>query len=136
MSTPQIITDTATWQSPIYDRTNLDIINRTPKGYLNVSDINRIEQNTKYLSDVLRLSLITKSWQYDNIPTSEEIERIRANAEKIIQKIIKTYKIEISKKPNYEDINKIEYALDLAHNTLENNKKLPFKLPTSTLPFF
>ena len=41
----------------IYDRTRQDIIDKTPKGFYNISDINRINAYITYLNNELNLGL-------------------------------------------------------------------------------
>ena len=71
----------------IYDRTEMDIKNKTDKGYHNISDLNRVEEWCKYLADVLtsynyRVDIITKTnWQLTDMRRVSEIERVRKNIE-------------------------------------------------------
>ena len=37
----------------IYDRTYQDLVNETDKAYISYTDLNRIEESVKYLSDIL-----------------------------------------------------------------------------------
>lgn len=120
---PTIRTEVETWIDPIYDRTESDITNKTTKAYLNVDDINRIEADTYNMSEALNLKLVCKKWEYDNIPTKENIKRIGDNANSLLVKIgrsINTY----NSKPNYEDINKIERALKYAYDFVIQQKSI------------
>lgn len=120
---PTIRTEVETWIDPIYDRTESDITNKTTKAYLNVDDINRIEADTYNMSEALNLKLVCKKWEYDNIPTQENIKRIGDNANSLLVKIgrsINTY----NSKPNYEDINKIERALKYAYDFVIQHKSI------------
>lgn len=120
---PTIRTEVETWIDPIYDRTESDITNKTTKAYLNVDDINRIEADTYNMSEALNLKLVCKKWEYDNIPTQENIKRIGDNANSLLVKIgrsINTY----NSKPNYEDINKIERALKYAYDFVIQQKSI------------
>ena len=46
----------------VFDRTAQDVANKTDKGYWNISDVNRIENAIKTMSDYLGLGLTTKTW--------------------------------------------------------------------------
>lgn len=46
----------------VFDRTAQDVANKTDKGYWNISDVNRIENTIKTMSDFLSLGLTTKTW--------------------------------------------------------------------------
>ncbi len=93
------------WIRPIYNRTQEDVdeaikklnewittgeTNITDlKGCFNVSDLNRIEGNIKYLSDTLNSlyyfsTVTTKTWGKDGLPTVTDINRLIANVRKII----------------------------------------------------
>lgn len=75
----------------IYDRNSLDIQNRTKKAFFNYSDMNRLETNAKYLSDLLAeigYSLtytVTKTWTLQDIPKFSELEKIRKYVEDVIE---------------------------------------------------
>lgn len=54
------------------------------KGYLNTTDLNRIEGNCKELGELLNIQLgAVKTWGMQNIPTQSDFQRIRDNVEKI-----------------------------------------------------
>ena len=67
------------WITPITDRTQSDVYNKTPKGYLNISDLNRIEGNIKVLSDILHLGLTVQTWSYDTLVTKTRMQNILNN---------------------------------------------------------
>jgi hypothetical protein len=67
------------WQTPVFDRTQADIDNRTPKGFRNASDINRIEENTAYIAVLLGTALAVKTWGIADIPPESEYRRILSN---------------------------------------------------------
>ena len=67
------------WIQPIYDRTQEDIDNRTSKGYLNVSDLNRIENNIKYVGELMGKTINSKTWNLLSLPTTEDFNRIEKN---------------------------------------------------------
>ncbi len=74
------------WRTPIYDRTQADITNKTAKAYLNIGDLNRIEENILYLSDIFTAGALGKVWTYESLPTIEEFERILENIDKLKRK--------------------------------------------------
>lgn len=75
----------------IYNRTQLDVFNKTSKGYYNISDLNRVESWCKYLAELLTsygytVSINTKTnWSIADFTYAEEMERIRSNVSKIKQ---------------------------------------------------
>lgn len=97
----------AIWQTPVTDRTQEDydfakqkiaewiadptLVRYDLKGCMNISDINRIEGNIKYLSDRLnelyyRNSTSTfSSWGRESIPTTTEVSRIIQNVNSLVR---------------------------------------------------
>lgn len=63
----------------VYDRTIEDIQNRTSKGYLNASDLNRIEDNIAQLAKIKELRLDTKQWEIGGLPKESDFERLITN---------------------------------------------------------
>lgn len=124
------------WTTPVYDRTLSDVIevknnplSSNTKGAFNCSDLNRIENNTIYVANLFEevygfsLNLVTKTnWSIEDIPTINEINRIRNNVLRISQEIsIEDFQnIEFSKTMNYVKANALEYDLYLIKNLLEN----------------
>lgn len=105
----------------IYDRSSIDIAKRTKKAFFNYSDMNRLETNTKYLSDLLTeigYSLpytITKTWTLQDIPKFSQLEKIRKYVEEVI-KIIPLNNNTIVfpstlNKMNYVVLNNLEKAM-------------------------
>jgi hypothetical protein len=99
----------ARWKEPVFDRTQEDVdfaIQKIAewigglavensslvydlKGCLNVSDLNRIEGNIKYLNDMLgelgySVGVTTREWGRSDIPTTEDVSRIINNVREII----------------------------------------------------
>lgn len=78
------------WSSPVYDRLQSDVVEKTDKGYLNASDLNRIEFNCRYLADTLdslgyNIVLVTKvNWLRTDMPWISDIERIKDNVLRLI----------------------------------------------------
>lgn len=122
------------WIQPVYDRTQADIDSALQKikewisadqpetyelkGCLNVTDINRIEENIQFLADTL-LSLdyepnvLCKAWQTSGLPTLEDFSRILNNVQALItsyyqQKGVPEVPYEML---NYQEINDVELNL-------------------------
>ena len=93
----------AEWISPVSDRKQSDVEyailqlkagnnSSEYKGCFNVTDINRIENNSRYLADrlnVLRYSntITTRNWSMDGIVDVSEVARLIGN----VQALIKAY---------------------------------------------
>jgi hypothetical protein len=95
-----------TWTEPIFDRTWVDVdwakhtleewreliaAGGTPttsdlKGFLNPSDLNRIEGNTQYLADLLDVSGLTYklNWSYSDCITVSAQSRIIGNVQELV----------------------------------------------------
>ena len=71
------------WIQPVYDRTQEDIDNRTKKGYLNASDLNRIENNIKYVGELMGKSINSKTWDLLSLPTTADFKRIEKNIKEL-----------------------------------------------------
>lgn len=73
----------------IFDRKQSDLVNDTPKGNYNITDLNRVEMWCRYVADLLTsyaypVQITTKTdWQMEDMPTNTEMERIRTNIGKI-----------------------------------------------------
>lgn len=67
------------WIEPVYDRSQTDIDNKTPKGHYIVDDLNRIEQDCAYLAGIFGVTVSTRVWSRTDFPTPGEFERILAN---------------------------------------------------------
>lgn len=66
-----------TWINPIFDRTQLDIVNRTNKGFLNYTDLNRIENNIEFLFIIISGGLIDpRRWSRGEFPRQEHFDRL------------------------------------------------------------
>ena len=90
----------AQWMSPVQDRTQVDVdyakariqagFNSSElKGCFNVTDINRIENNVRYIADRLNVlkytnTVETKSWDMYGLPNVTEITRLINNVSKLI----------------------------------------------------
>ena len=73
----------------IFDRTQNDLEQKTPKSYYNYTDLNRVETWCEYLANLLTsysypVSIsIKKNWAMSDLPNVNDIERIRSNVNAI-----------------------------------------------------
>lgn len=104
----------AVWIPPVYDRAKTDIetakqkiaewieaitsdkeaVIEDLKGCVNASDLNRIESNTKYLSDTLTAlgyptTITVKTWARNGLPNIDDIVRIIGNVQTVITSFYK-----------------------------------------------
>lgn len=129
----------ANWSKPIYDRTQADVDyaksqikyfkqnggitdGKDLKGCLNVDDLNRIEFNTEYISDLLitlcyfnNINKHSDRWYVSSVPYVNHINRIIDNVLRL-----QTAYFKPSGSPtlpttltHYEDVNSIEKCLYL-----------------------
>lgn len=125
------------WIDPIYDRTQADVdtirldpTNENSKGAYNYTDLNRIENNCKYVMNLLNNSglfyypiiIETKTdWTIKDIPHIKDINRIRQNIVSLINgmNLGEEYKeIEFSNTMNYIKANILEKDLELVKNLI------------------
>ena len=126
------------WRSPIYDRTQADVdyaitkiaewtaaqlngqsvVVTELKGCLNVTDIVRIEDNIKYLTDMLTSlhyppNTSSKTWSIDGIPTLADVNPILENVRAIIEAFYQQENVpEVPESMlYYTDVNKVELNL-------------------------
>lgn len=121
------------WIEPIIDRSNIDIANRTPKAFLNVDDINRIESNIAYLSEQLRVHgysfniINPNNWNRDDIAKIVNLDHIRDSIISIMQTYhelevhIETLQAMTFEKLGFVDVNDIENILFDIHILLTNS---------------
>jgi hypothetical protein len=130
----------AEWISPVYDRTQRDVDyalsqiekgNNSPefKGCFNVTDINRIENNCRYIADRLNIlkytnTIETKSWDMYSLPNIPEINRLINNVSKIISAYYKP-----SNAPNlpttlltFEQVNALEKNLYMIKHLIDDEE--------------
>lgn len=122
------------WIEPIIDRTIEDVneakrqiklwkneylkgnsmVTYELKGCLNVSDINRIEGNIRYLAETLSslsypVGVYTKAWDISSVPTQSDIDRVILNINNLIRGF---YQRDVADLPTsistYSDLNAIE----------------------------
>lgn len=117
----------------IYDRTELDVKNKTDKGYHNISDLNRVEEWCRYLADLLtsynyRVDITTKTnWQLTDMRTVAEMERIRKNVALLKStyfNIPQNLSVPSNLTPiNISKANELERILECINNTVVNMEK-------------
>ena len=128
------------WIEPIYDRTygdvqvlEMDTNNTNTKGAYNYSDLNRIEQDTKYCAEYMVDHGIIKTppsmaikmdWKETDIPTRDDMIRMVRNVMILMESsnpVIKENFIELHEATQftYQVANAIEHNLDLMHNQPE-----------------
>ena len=130
----------AQWISPVKDRTQSDVnyaisqiksgnnLNEL-KGCFNVTDINRIENNVRYIADRLNVlkytnTIETKSWDMYGLPNVTEITRLINNVSKIINAY---YRPEGSPNlPNtlltFTQVNDLEKILYMVKHLIDNEE--------------
>lgn len=68
----------------ITDRSQLDIDERTAKGFINASDMERVETNTELIAGYIAVPVtVKKNWKIGDLPRVSDFKRIRDNVEKI-----------------------------------------------------
>lgn len=67
----------------IYDRTQDDILNRTPKAFLTAADCNRIEDNCRILAQELGVAIQSKDWSIGDRVLQSDLQRIVDNLEEL-----------------------------------------------------
>lgn len=132
--------DNLEWISPIFDRTQADVdeirsnpLSENTKGAYNYNDLNRIENNCGILQKLLLEKFginikiqIKTDWCIEDIPTIEEIDRIRSNIIKLINNMNlgdEYNDIEFSNTMNYIKANIIEKDMHLLKNIADTYSK-------------
>ena len=96
------------------------------KGCLNLSDLTRIEDNIEYIASRLTkygypINSTSKEWTIDSLPTVKDMERICNNLRSIHNGFARSSKaIDLPLSMlSYEDINALEYNLNLLKQMLD-----------------
>ena len=99
------------------------------KGCLNVSDINRIENNIKILSEILTKygyspNTSYRQWKKGDIPTEDDVKRIVKSVKSLVDSFVRHEEAPDvpSTMGTYESINDIEknlYLINILINTME-----------------
>lgn len=135
----------AEWISPIFDRTQSDVDYALSqirqgnnlsehKGCFNVTDINRIESDCRYIADRLNVLkytniITTKSWDMYGVPDATEIARLINNVKALIdayyqQKESPSLPITLL---TYEQVNSLEKNLYMIRQIIDEAEAV-FKL--------
>lgn len=123
----------AEWIAPVYDRTEEDVslakaYNKSPsgssvteyKGALNAADLNRIEGNCEYLSELLHSCGYTShvtvktDWSMIDFPTLTEFTRIRDNITELLRAYAQAQDMpdmRTDSRTDYVEINNMEFDL-------------------------
>lgn len=109
------------WIQPIYDRNQNDINNKTSKGYLNYTDMNRIEGNIEYISELMGVSVDTKTWTTLTVPTSNDFTRIKNNINILKDEIYFTSYGDNPENPinTFDKVNMLEAFIDAIEGDYE-----------------
>lgn len=99
------------WIDPIFDRTQEDIDNKTPKAFLNASDLNRIENDIAFNSVYYHTTVVPKVWQYGERVTVEEMERILGYLNDLSERCVDAPDLPTNPILTYEQVNEIEYFI-------------------------
>lgn len=130
----------AEWIRPIYDRTQADVDyalsqiaignNDTEyKGCFTVTNINRIENNCRYIADRLNVllytnSITTKVWNMQGIPNITEIKRLINNVSALIDAYYQSEDAPALPETllHYEQVNALERNLYLLKHLIDNEE--------------
>lgn len=114
------------WIDPIFDRIQSDLDLSSGKGYLNFTDLNRIEGNCKHLKEQLTLSgysslpMTFKTWAMADFPYPDEINRIRNNVKGVANSFYSfAPTIVFHNTLNFTDVNTLEELMDKVNNLIE-----------------
>lgn len=136
----------AEWIAPVYDRTEEDVslakaYNKSPsessvteyKGALNAADLNRIEGNCEYLSELLHSCGYTShvtvktDWSMTDFPTLTEFTRIRDNITELMRAYAQAEDMpdmRTDSRTDYVEINNMEFDLYRINEMIANMKAI------------
>lgn len=130
----------AEWISPIYNRTQADVDYAKAqiqlgnnsvgfKGCFTVTDINRIENNCRYIADRLNVllytnSITTKVWDMYGLPNITEVKRLINNADALIKAYHQSPDAPALPETllTYEQVNALERNLYLIKHLIDNEE--------------
>lgn len=130
----------AEWISPIYDRTQSDIDYALSqikkgnnslelKGCFNVTDINRIENNCRYIADRLNVlkytnTITTKTWDIYGVPNITEVARLINNVVLLIDAYYQSPDAPLlpSTLLTYEQVNSLEKNLYMIKHLIDEEE--------------
>lgn len=113
------------WQTPVFDRTALDVQNKADKCYIDAALLNRIEGNTQALAGIFKVQIITRTWNSTDFLTPNEYQRIVANIAAVRDAYYAMPGTALPKQPSthYTAINAIEQMLWGIRELLERNSR-------------
>ena len=107
----------------IYDRTQTDITNKTAKGYMNLSDLNRVESNIKTVADELAVPYVQKTWAIGETPQQADYLKIKTAVD-AIKTAFDVLQISPSRPFNtFTKWNELEYLLYYTDLIFNQNKE-------------
>lgn len=134
------------WMEPVFDRSEEDVeyakaYNKSPsesaaseyKGTLNASDLNRIENNCEYLSELLHSSgymshvTVKTDWSMADFPTLAEFTRIRTNITELMRAYAQAEDMpdmRTDSRTDYVEINNMEFDLYMINEMIANMKAI------------
>ena len=59
----------------IFDRVQSDVDNKTAKGLMNYTDLNRLEENIKTVADEVAVGYVQKTWVVGDLPRASDYVR-------------------------------------------------------------
>ncbi len=109
------------WIEPVVDRSEEDIVNRTEKGYLKYSDLNRIEGNSAFIGSLISLPLDEKDWSGRPLIKKENLQAIIDNLIQLTERwpVANLPDIPVHPLNDYIKINKIEKIQLMLKNNID-----------------
>lgn len=130
------------FETLVTDRTALDVANRTAKGCIAYTDLNRVETACRELADILLVDIETKTdWGMRDFRTDSDMQRIRSNIEKLRNAyFVKSTTPATPRKIEYQSIaeaNNIEQILAdiyaMYESSLRGARRLEFRIGTKPI---
>ena len=127
------------FETLVTDRTAQDVTNRTAKGCIAYTDLNRVETACRELADILLVDIETKTnWGIRDFRTDSDMQRIRSNIEKLRNAyFVKPTTPATPRRIEYQSIseaNNIEQILadiyEMYESSLRGARRLAFRIGT------
>lgn len=127
------------FETLVTDRTAQDVTNRTAKGCIAYTDLNRVETACRELADILLVDIETKTnWNIRDFRTDSDMQRIRSNIEKLRNAyFVKPTTPATPRRIEYQSIseaNNIEQILadiyEMYESSLRGARRLAFRIGT------
>jgi hypothetical protein len=130
----------AEWIKPVYDRTQADVDYalsqialgnnaKEYKGCFNLTDINRIENNSRYIADRLNVlayvnAIATATWSMSDVPNITEVKRLINNVSALIDAFYQSEDAPPLPETllHYEQVNALEKNLYLIKHLIDNKE--------------